>query len=36
MAVQEVDWVMSEDMSNFLSSGWLVIDDNDKDNPIDF
>ena len=37
MAVQEVDWVMSrEDMSNFLSSGWLVIDDNDEDDPIDF
>jgi hypothetical protein len=37
MAVQEVDWVMSrEDMANFLSSGWLVIDDNDEDDPIDF
>ena len=36
-ARQEVDWVMSrEDMANFLSSGWLVIDDNDEDDPIDF
>ena len=36
-ARQEVDWVMSrEDMSNFLSSGWLIIDDNDEDDPIDF
>ena len=24
------------DMANFLSSGWLVIDDNDEDDPIDF
>ena len=35
MAVQEVDWVMSrEDMANFLSSGWLVIDDNDEDEEV--
>ncbi len=37
MAVQEIDWEMSrEDMATFLTSGWLVIDDSDEDDSLDF
>lgn len=37
MAVQEIDWVMSrEDMADFLNNGWLVLDDSDEDDDLDF